>query len=69
MEGLDRKNEIQIIEIRGELKLLVQQLQTLKNNDLYHLQKSVEGIQKVLWAVGFLVLGQLGIAIRAALWG
>ena len=69
MEGLDRKNEIQIIEIRGELKLLVQQLQTLKNNVLYHLQKSVEGIQKVLWAVGFLVLGQLGIAIRAALWG
>jgi hypothetical protein len=69
MEGLDRKNEIQIIEIRGELKLLVQQLQTLKNNDLYHLQKSVESIQKVLWAVGFLVLGQLGIAIRAALWG
>ena len=69
MEGLDRKNEIQIIEIRGELKLLVQQLQTLKNNDLYHLQKSVEGIQKVLWAVGFLVLGQLGIAMRAALWG
>jgi hypothetical protein len=69
MEDLDRKNELQIIEIRGELKLLGQKLDTLKNNDIAHLQKSIDGIQKVLWTVGLLVLGHLGVAIKTALWG
>jgi|TARA_R100001086_G_scaffold84772_2_gene41415 hypothetical protein len=69
MEDLDRKNELQIIEIRGELKLLGQKLDTIKSNDIAHLQKSLEGIQKVLWTVGVLVLGHLGVAVKTALWG
>jgi len=69
MEDLDRKNELQIIEIRGELKLLGQKLDTIKSNDIAHLQKSIDGIQKVLWTVGLLVLGHLGVAIKTALWG
>ena len=69
MEDLDRKNELQIIEIRGDLKLLGQKLDTIKSNDIAHLQKSLEGIQKVLWTVGVLVLGHLGVAVKTALWG
>jgi len=69
MEDLDRKNELQIIEIRGELKLLGQKLDTIKSNDIAHLQKSIDGIQKVLWTVGVLVLGHLGVAVKTALWG
>jgi len=69
MEDLDRKNELQIIEIRGELKLLSQKLDTIKSNDIAHLQKSIDGIQKVLWTVGLLVLGHLGVAVKTALWG
>jgi hypothetical protein len=69
MEDLDRKNELQIIEIRGELKLLSQKLDTIKSNDIAHLQKSIDGIQKVLWTVGVLVLGHLGVAVKTALWG
>jgi hypothetical protein len=69
MEDLDRKNELQIIEIRGELKLLGQKLDTIKSNDIAHLQKSIDGIQKVLWTVGLLVLGHLGVAVKTALWG
>ena len=69
MEDLDRKNELQIIEIRGELKLLGQKLDTIKSNDIAHLQKSIEGIQKVMWTVGVLVLGHLGVAVKTALWG
>jgi|TARA_Y100000310_G_scaffold26491_1_gene25298 hypothetical protein len=68
-DGLDRKNEVQIIEIRGELKLLAQKLDTLKGNDIAHLQKSLDGVQKVMWTVGVLVLGHLGVAIKTALWG
>ena len=69
MDELDRKNELQIIEIRGDLKLLGQKLDTIKSNDIAHLQKSLEGIQKVMWTVGGLVLGHLGVAIKTALWG
>jgi hypothetical protein len=68
-EDLGRKNELDILELRGELKLLGQKLDTIKTNDLYHIQKSVDWVHKILWAVGFLVLGQLGIALQAALWG
>lgn len=67
--GLERRNELEITAIRGELRLLDQKLETVKTNDLYHLQKSIDGIQKVLWAVGIMVLGHLGVAMKIALWG
>ena len=69
MSELSRQNELDIVELRGEMKLLSQKLDTFKDNDLVHIQKSVDGIQKVLWAVGLLVLGHLGVAIKTALWG
>ena len=69
MSELSRQNELDIVELRGEMKLLSQKLATIKDNDLVHIQKSVDGIQKVLWAVGLLVLGHLGVAIKTALWG
>tara|TARA_R110002012_G_scaffold6789_1_gene32515 strand:- start:1650 stop:1862 length:213 start_codon:yes stop_codon:yes gene_type:complete len=68
-DDLSRKNELDIIELRGEIKLLGQKIDTIKTNDLYHLQKSIDGVQKVLWTVGVLVLGHLGVAIKSALWG
>ena len=68
-KDLGRKNELEILEIRGDLKLLDQKLDTIKNNDLFHIQKSLDGAQKFMWAVGFMVLGHLGVAIKAALWG
>ena len=69
VEDLGRKNELEIIELRGDLKLLNQKLDTIKTNDLYHIQKSLDGSQRVMWAVGLMVLGQLGVAVRSALWG
>ena len=66
---LSRKNELGLLEIRGEIKLLGQQIDTIKNNDLSHLQKSIDGIQKILWTIGVLVLGHLGVAVKSALWG
>ena len=66
---LDRKNELAIIELRGEIRLLGQKLDTIKDNDIAHLQKSIDGVQKVMWTVGVLVLSHLGVAIKTALWG
>mgnify|MGYP003153193664 CR=1 FL=1 len=67
-ETLDRKNQLDIVEIRGELTLLDEKLDTIKNTDLFHIQKAVDGVNRVLWAVGFLLLGHLVFAIKTALW-
>jgi hypothetical protein len=69
MADLERKNELDIVQIRGELKLLTQKIDVIKNNDLRHIQKSVDQIHRILWAVGFLVLGQLAVGIRTLLMG
>ena len=69
MDPSAHKNELEIVKIQGELRLLNGKLDTIKNNDLAHMQKSVDTINKILWAVGLVVLGHLGIAVKVALWG
>ena len=65
MVELDRKNELDIVQLRGDLKLIAQKVDSIKKNDLFHIQKSIDGINRVLWGVGFLILGQLAVAIRS----
>jgi hypothetical protein len=69
MAELDRKNELDIVQIRGDLKLIAQKVDSLKKNDLAHIQKSIDGINKVLWGVGFLILGQLAVGVRSLFLG
>ena len=68
MSDTPRKNELEIVEIRGELKLLSQQIEAIKPNDIAHLQRSLDFITKFLWGVGIVIVGQLAIGIRLALW-
>ena len=68
MAELDRKNELDIVQIRGDLKLIAQKVDSLKKNDLAHIQ-SIDGINKVLWGVGFLILGQLAVGVRSLFLG
>ena len=67
--SLDRKNELDIVQIRGDLKLISQKVDNLKNNDLHHIQLSINNINRILLGVGLLILGQLFIALRAILVG
>ena len=69
MVDLDRKNELEIVQIRGELKLLSEKIEALKNNDLHHIQKSIDNITRILWGVGFLILGQILVGVRSLLMG
>ena len=69
MGSPEHKNELEIVKIQGELRLLNGKLDTIKSNDLRHIQDSIDTINKILWAVGLVVLGQLGIAVKVALWG
>lgn len=69
MNDVERKNEIDIVEIKGEIKLLAQKIEVIKTNDLHHIQKSVDGINKILWAVSLLILAQLVMVIKSAVFG
>jgi hypothetical protein len=69
VDDLSRKNELELVAIRGELKLLSQQINVVKTNDIYHLQKSLDTMSRRLWAIGFLILGQIIIGLRIMVWG
>lgn len=69
MVDLDRKNELEIVQIRGDLKLLAQKVEAIKSNDLRHIQKSIDNITRILWGVGFLILGQIVVGIKSLLIG
>ena len=68
-DDLSRKNELELVALRGDIKLLSQKIDVLKHNDLYHVQKSLDRVIKLLWGVGFLILGQVIIGLRMTVWG
>jgi hypothetical protein len=68
-EDTTRKNELELVTIRGEIKLLAQKVESLKTNDFRHLQVSINNIYKILWGVAILVLGELAVGLRIAIWG
>ena len=69
MEDANIKDKLAIVELRGEIKLLRQEVDTVKNNHIWHLQKSIDGINKILWTVGFMVLAQFIWVIKTAVIG
>ena len=68
-DDLSRKNELELVAIKGELRLLSQKIDVLKTNDIYHLQKSLDTMSRRLWAIGLLILGQMVVALRLTVWG
>jgi hypothetical protein len=68
-EDKERQNELELVKLIGEMKVLSERINVIKNNDLHHVQKSLDFITKILWGVGFLVLGQVVIGLRMTVWG
>ena len=68
-EDKERQNELELVKIIGEMKVLSERINVIKNIDLHHVQKSLDFITKILWGVGFLVLGQVVIGLRMTVWG
>ena len=56
LEDKERQNELELVKLIGEMKVLSERINVIKNNDLHHVQKSLDFITKILWGVGFLVL-------------
>jgi len=55
---------IEIEKIKGEIKLINQTINVIKDNHLVHLDQKVNTLNKVMWTVGFMVFGQLIIIIK-----
>ena len=68
-QNIDIKNKLDIVELKGEIKLLRQEVDTVKTNHIWHLQKSIDGINKVLWTVGFMVLAEFLWVIKTVIMG
>lgn len=68
MNDVERKMKLTSLKLK-EIKLLAQKIEVIKTNDLHHIQKSVDGINKILWAVSLLILAQLAMVIKSAVFG
>ena len=68
-EDRESQNELELVKIQGELRVLSERIDVIKTNDLHHVQKSLDLIIRILWGVGLLILGQLAIGLRLALLG
>ena len=55
---------IEIEKIKGDIKLINQTINVIKDNHLVHLDQKVNTLNKVMWTVGFMVFGQLIIIIK-----
>ena len=64
-----QENKEAIIRLEGELKLVHQKIDTIENNHLAHMQKDIDRIGKVLYTIGFMILGQVLYTLTRALIG
>ena len=57
-------NTEKLANLDKEVAIISERLNTIQNNHLYHIERDMNMIKKVLWSVGFLVFSNLlGIII------
>ena len=55
---------LEIERIHTDIKLIEQSILHIQNNHLSHIERDIDRINKVLWAIGFGVFTQFIIVIR-----
>tara|TARA_Y100000361_G_scaffold104061_1_gene93777 strand:- start:3235 stop:3441 length:207 start_codon:yes stop_codon:yes gene_type:complete len=55
---------LEMEKIKGEIKLINQTINVIKDNHLVHLDQKVNTLNRVMWTVGVMVFGQLVIVIK-----
>ena len=55
---------LEMEKIKGEIKLINQTINVIKDNHLVHLEQKVNTLNRVMWTVGVMVFGQLVIVIK-----
>ena len=66
MKDINELN-LEVERVRGDINLIKQSVDTIKDNHLVHLEKKVSGINRVLWTVGILIFTQLVLTIKTLL--
>ena len=61
------KYDLEIQALKGEITLLGERISTIKDNHLHHIEEKINGIIKVMYTIGFMVLGQLLWVVTRAL--
>ena len=56
---MEQSNKEAIIEIKGELKLINQKMDTLKDNHLWHIEKDIRQLRTFIWFIGSTVFLQM----------
>ena len=55
---------LEIEKIKGDIKLINQTINVIKDNHLVHLDQKINTLNRVMWTVGVMVFGQLVIVIK-----
>ena len=61
------KYDLEIQELKGEIKVLSERVSTIKDNHFKHIEDKINAITIVMYTIGFMVLGQLLWVITRAL--
>ena len=61
------KYDLEITELKSEIKILSERVAIIKDNHLKHIEEKINTIYKVMYTIGIMVLGQLLFVITRAL--
>ena len=61
------KTKLEVAEIKGEIKVLYNKIDTIENNHLAHIKKDIDRILYIISAVGIVVLGELFVLLNKVL--
>lgn len=61
--------KVEVTEVKGDIKVINQDLTHIKNNHLAHIEKDISGIKKIMWTVGLMIFAELIILLRQIFFG
>ena len=56
---VEQSNREAIIEVKGELRLIHEKIDTIKDNHLMHMQEDIDKLNKFIWVIGGTVFVQM----------
>lgn len=55
---------LEIERIKGDIRLIHQSLDVIKNNHLAHLQKDITKLNRIVWTVGIMIFSQMVLTLK-----
>ena len=56
--------KIEVTEVKGDIKLINQEISQIKENHLSHIEKSISNINKIIWTGGILDFAELVLLLK-----